>query len=133
MTGCTGVPVAITSPGHSLMGWGYSNQDLSGFSFSVSDERLSCSGNYNLALAFSPNFSFPISCSDGRAGNVEAVRGALAVDKAGQDFPVSGRVVFSDGAVGMFNLGAYAQKMNENSIAYKEFIEEEKIKRSVRR
>lgn len=129
LAGCAGVPVAIISPSHSLTGWGSSNQDLTSFSFLASDDYMSCSGSYDLAHSFAANFNFRIYCDDGRTGKVMAVRVAEPMDPAGQDFPVSGKVVFSDGSVGMFNLGSYAKKMNENSITYKYFLEDQQVKK----
>lgn len=96
---------------------------MSTFSFRVSDASVACRGSYALAPAFAPKFTFPISCSDGRTGQVEAGRGAQALDRAGKDFPVSGKIIFSDGGIGMFNLGAYAQDFNTKSLMYNDFIE----------
>lgn len=124
LAGCTGTPVAITYPDHSLTGVGASSSDQSSFSFLVSDDHVSCRGSYNLAQAFRSNFSFPITCSDGLSGRVEVVRMPLPTDKAGQDYLVSGKVIFSDGKIGMFNLGQYARNLNVNSISYQEFIED---------
>lgn len=124
LAGCTGVPVAVTYLDHSLTGSGASSQDQSSFSFLVSDQRVSCRGSYNLAPAFGSKFKFPISCSDGRRGSVEATRLSQPVDKAGQDFPVTGKIIFTDGEIGMFNLGEYARNLNTNSINYREFIED---------
>jgi hypothetical protein len=96
---------------------------MSTFSFKVSDTTVACHGSYALATAFAPKFTFPISCSDGRVGRVEASRGAQAMDRAGTDFPINGKVIFSDGTIGMFNLGAYARDFNSKSLIYNEFIE----------
>ncbi len=123
LSGCTSVPVAVTYRGHSLNGSGDSNPDMSTFSFKVSDDTVACHGSYALAPAFAPKFTFPISCSDGRTGRVEANRGAQAMDRAGTDFPVNGKIIFSDGAIGMFNLGAYARDLNTKSLIYNDFIE----------
>ena len=124
LASCSSVPVAVTYRGHSLTGSGDSSQDMSTFSFKVSDEDVACNGSYALAPAFAPKFTFPISCSDGRTGRVEANRGAQAMDRAGVDFPVNGKIIFSDGTVGMFNLGAYARNFNTKSLMYNDFIEE---------
>ena len=123
LAGCASVPVAVTYRGHSLTGSGFSSQDMSEFSFTASDDQVSCRGQYALAPAFAPNFTFPISCSDGRTGKVEASRGAQAMDRAGQDFPVSGKITFSDGGIGMFNLGNYARSFNTKSLMYNDFVE----------
>ena len=117
---CSSVPVAVTYRGHSLTGSGDSSQDMSTFSFKVSDDDVACNGRYALAPAFAPKFTFPLSCSDGRTGRVEASRGAQPI---GADYPVSGKITFSDGTVGMFNLGAYAQNFNTKSLMYNDFIE----------
>jgi hypothetical protein len=124
LAGCTSVPVAITYRGHSLNGSGDSTPDMSTFSFKVSDAAVACHGSYALAPAFAAKFTFPISCSDGRTGQVEAGRGAQAMDRAGTDFPVNGKITFSDGSIGMFNLGAYARDFNTKSLMYNDFIEE---------
>jgi uncharacterized protein YceK len=123
LSGCTSVPVAVTYRGHSLNGSGDSSPDMSTFSFKVSDDTVACRGSYALAPAFAQNFTFPISCSDGRTGTVEANRGAQAMDLAGTDFPVNGKINFSDGAIGMFNLGDYARSINTKSLIYNDFIE----------
>ena len=123
LSGCTSVPVAVTYRAHSLNGSGDSSPDMSTFSFKVSDDTVACHGRYALAPAFAPKFTFPISCSDGRTGRVEASRGSQAMDLAGTDFPVNGRIIFSDGTIGMFNLGAYARDLNTKSLIYNDFIE----------
>lgn len=123
LASCTSTPVAITYAGHSLIGAGSSSEDHSTFSFKVTDDAVACSGSYSLSLAFVPKFTFPISCSDGRMGHVHAYRGDKAMDRAGVDFPVQGKIIFSDGAVGMFNLGSYARDLNYKSMIYKDFLE----------
>jgi hypothetical protein len=123
LSGCSSVPVAVTYRGHSLNGSGDSSPDMSTFSFKVSDNTVACHGSYALAPSFAPNFNFPISCSDGRTGRVEAIRGAQAMDLAGTDYSVNGKVIFSDGAIGMFNLGRYAKDFNTKSLMYNDFIE----------
>lgn len=123
LSGCTSVPVAVTYRGHSLNGSGNSSPDMSTFSFKVSDDTVACHGTYALAPAFVPKFTFPISCSDGRTGRVEASRGGQPMDLAGTDFPVNGKIAFSDGGIGMFNLGAYARDINTKSLIYNDFIE----------
>ena len=123
LSGCTSVPVAVTYRGHSLNGSGDPSPDMSTFAFKVSDDTVACRGSYALAPAFAPKFTFPISCSDGRTGRVEAIRGAQAMDLAGTDFPVNGKIIFSDNSIGMFNLGAYAQGINNKSLIYSDFIE----------
>lgn len=123
LSGCTSVPVAITYRGHSLNGSGNSSADMSSFAFKVSDAEVSCQGKYDLEGAFAASFTFPISCTDGRTGNVEASRGLAPMDRAGVDFPVSGKITFSDGSIGMFNLGAYAKDINTKSLIYNDFIE----------
>lgn len=117
---CSSVPVAVTYRGHSLTGSGDSSPDMSTFSFKVSDDVVACNGRYALAPAFASKFTFPLSCSDGRTGRIEASRGAQPI---GADYPVSGKITFSDGTVGMFNLGAYAQNFNTKSLMYNDFIE----------
>lgn len=124
LTACSSVPVAITYGEHSLTGVGVTSPDMSTFSFKVTDDDVACQGSYALAPAFVPRFTFPISCSDGRTARIEARRGSVAMDKAEVDFPLMGKVVFSDGSYGMFNLGLYARKINTNSLIYKEFIED---------
>ena len=130
LSGCTSVPVAVTYREHSLNGSGYSNPDMSTFSFKVSDDMVACQGSYALAPAFVPKFTFPISCSDGRTARVEVQRGALAMDNAGVDFPVMGKVIFSDGSYGMFNLGSYANGINTKSLIYIDFMEDLRDKKS---
>jgi len=120
LASCSSVPVAVTYRGHSLTGSGDSSQDMSTFSFNVSDDAVACNGSYALAPAFAPKFTFPLSCSDGRTGRVEASRGAQPI---GGDYPVSGKITFSDGTVGMFNLGSYARNFNTKSLMYNDFIE----------
>jgi len=124
LSGCTSVPVAITYRGHSLNGSGDSSPDMSTFSFKASDDTVACRGSYALAPAFAAKFTFPITCSDGRTGSVEANRGAQPMDRAGTDFPVNGKIVFSDGSIGMFNLGGYAKDLNTKSLIYNDFIED---------
>ena len=124
LVGCaTGTPVAVTYQGHSLNGEGASSKDLMDFAFSVSDGSVACHGGYDMRNAFAPEFTFPISCSDGRTGRVAARREAKATDKLGVDFPVRGKIIFSDGSIGMFNLGADARSINTNSIIYQQFNE----------
>jgi hypothetical protein len=120
LASCSSVPVAVTYRGHSLTGSGDSSQDMSTFSFKVSDDGVACNGSYALAPAFAEKFTFPLSCSDGRTGRVEASRGAQPI---GADYPVSGKITFSDGTVGMFNLGDYARNFNTKSLMYNDFIE----------
>lgn len=122
-SGCSFVPVAVTYRGHSLNGTGDTSPDMLTFSFKVSDDTVACHGSYALAHAFAPKFTFPISCSDGRTGRVEAIRGAQPMDLAGTDFPVNGKIIFSDNAIGMFNLGAYARDINTKSMIYSDFLE----------
>jgi len=123
LSGCTSVPVAVTYRGHSLNGAGDPSPDMSMFSFKVSDDTVACHGSYALAPAFAPKFTFPISCSDGRTGRVEAIRGAQPMDLSGTDFPVNGKIIFSDNAIGMFNLGANARDINTKSMIYSDFLE----------
>ena len=124
LAGCaTGAPVAVTYRDHSLSGVGRSSADMSNFSFTVSDNAVACSGQYDMRAAFVPAFTFPISCSDGRTGRVEARREPYATDKAQENYPIRGKVIFSDGKVGMFNLGADARYLNEHSLTYQNYIE----------
>ena len=125
LAGCsTGVPVAVTYRDHSLNGSGHSSQDFANFAFTVSDSSVACHGSYDLRGAFAPEFKFPISCSDGRTARVEFNRMEKPIDKAGVEYPVRGRVIFSDGSIGMFNMGADARDLNEKSLVYQSFIEE---------
>ena len=125
LVGCaTDVPVAVTYPNHALNGSGNSSQDFSNFTFTVNDSSVSCRGSYDMRKAFSSEFSFPLSCSDGRTGRVVARRDLQPADNYGVDWPVRGRIQFSDGSVGMFNLGAGASRINTKSVIYQEFIEE---------
>jgi hypothetical protein len=125
LAGCaTGVPGAVTYPNHALNGSGHSSQDMSNFTFTVEDSSVSCRGGYDMRTAFTAEYSFPISCSDGRTGRVVARRDAQPADKYGADWPVRGKIQFSDGSIGMFNLGAGASDINTKSIVYQEFIEE---------
>ena len=124
LAGCSsGAPVAVTYKGHSLNGVGQSSPDMTNFSFTVSDYAVACTGNYDMRAAFAPEFTFPISCSDGRTGRVEAYRESRPIDKLGVDYPVRGKVTFSDGAIGMFNLGADARGLTEASLVYQSFTE----------
>lgn len=125
LAGCsTGVPVAVTFRDHALNGSGQSSQDFSNFTFNVNDSAVSCRGSYDMQKAFQAEFSFPLSCSDGRTGRVVARREARPVDGSGVDYPVRGKITFSDGSIGMFNLGADASNINNKSVVYQQFIEE---------
>lgn len=131
LAGCaTGVPVAVTYPNHALNGSGNSSQDFSNFTFTVNDSSVSCRGSYDMRTAFSVEFSFPLSCSDGRTGRVVARRDLQPADNYGVDWPVRGRIQFSDGSVGMFNLGAGVSNINTKSIVYQEFIEDSHLQKA---
>ena len=124
LAGCaTGVPVAVTYPNHSLNGSGHASQDMSNFTFAVEDSSVTCRGSYDMRAAFRAEYSFPISCSDGRTGLVMARRDAQPEDQFGFDWPVRGKIQFSDGSIGMFNLGAGASNINTKSIVYQQFTE----------
>lgn len=126
LSGCsTAVPTSVTYHDHSLTGEGKPTPDMAEFSFDVSDGQVSCRGRYIMQKAFAPKFTFPISCSDGRTGQVEAERGAIALDKGESQYPVRGKIIFSDGAIGMFNLGADAGNMSTKSLIYQSFIEKQ--------
>ena len=130
LAACTSVPVALTYADHSLSGYGSSSSDMSTFTFEVTDNQVACQGSYSLAPSFAPRFTFPISCSDGSKARVEARRDIPAMDKPGVDYPVLGKVVFSDGSYGMFNLGSYARGINTNSLIYIDFMEDLRQKKS---
>ena len=126
LPGCsTAVPTAVTYRGHSLTGEGAPTADMAEFSFNVADSQVSCRGGYVMRKAFAPKFTFPISCSDGRTGQVQAERGETALDEENSQYPVRGKIIFSDGAVGMFNLGADARYMSTKSLVYQSFVEQQ--------
>jgi len=128
LAGCaTGVPVSVTYSNHALNGSGYASQDMSNFTFAAEDSSVSCRGSYDMRAAFRAEYSFPISCSDGRTGRVIARRDAQPADQHGVDWPVRGKIQFSDGSIGMFNLGAGASSINTKSIVYQDFIEENSL------
>jgi hypothetical protein len=125
LTACSvGVPTAVTYRGHSLTGEGRSSVDMQEFSFTTLDSQVTCYGGYDLPAAFTNKFTFPIHCSDGRSGKVEVERIEKPSDRLGQEFPVRGKIIFSDGAIGLFNLGSEARNMSTQSIIYQNFVEE---------
>lgn len=140
LAGCaTAIPVAVTYQGHSLSGAGQPTPDLSSFEFSVEDDRVACRGAYLLAASFTREFTFPISCSDGRTGRVEAAR-TITIDRKVQEGTmrfitmntdiVSGKVIFSDGSVGLFNLGPGSRHINTKSLSYQDFVEDQAAAKS---
>jgi len=68
------VPVVVISP-HGDVLRGSSTAALSGGSFSATDGKLTCSGNYD-ALDMSVTISMQVLCSDGRKGFVVVTREA---------------------------------------------------------
>jgi hypothetical protein len=97
-------PVAVVSkgiPGGIMRGT--TTASLGGGSFSVSNETLTCGGDYN-ALDTSLTISIPVLCSDGRKGIVTATR-----DYSGMSG--GGHFTLNDGTTGDFMFGAAAARL----------------------
>ncbi len=122
LAGCaTSPPIAIVLDDAILRGEGVSAEQR--FRFSVKDEKnptLSCDGTFPNNI-FSVKFSFPLSCSDGRQGEVFATR------LPGE---ILGRVRLADGGGGVFLLSADARRVNSKSLLLSRIAVEEGRKTS---
>ncbi|WP_225769397.1 hypothetical protein [Inquilinus sp. Marseille-Q2685] len=94
------VPVAVVPKTGPVMR-GTATGSLGGGSFTVTDGKLTCSGEYD-ALDSSPTLQMPTSCSDGRKGLVTATRDSNMTDGRGV-------VRLQDGFEAQFVFGKYAQ------------------------
>jgi hypothetical protein len=94
------VPVVVIAPtGQTLRGTAHA--DLSGCSFSATDGKLTCSGNYN-GLDTSTTITMQVLCSDGRKGFVIATREASGTSG-------HGTVRLNDGSTAEFVFGHAAE------------------------
>lgn len=94
------VPVVVIAPnGQTLRGTAHA--DLSGGSFSATDGKLTCSGNYN-GLDMSVTITMQVLCSDGRKGFVIATREASGTSGHGM-------VKLNDGSSAEFVFGHAAE------------------------
>jgi hypothetical protein len=94
------VPVAVVPKSGPVMR-GTATGSLGGGSFTVTDGKLTCSGEYD-ALDSSPTIQMPTTCSDGRKGLVTATRDSNMTDGRGV-------VRLQDGFEAQFMFGKYAQ------------------------
>ena len=94
------VPVAVVPQSGPVMR-GTATGSLGGGSFTVTDGKLTCSGEYD-ALDRSPTLQMPTSCSDGRKGLVTATRDSNMTDGRGV-------VRLQDGFEAQFMFGKYAK------------------------
>jgi len=93
-------PVVVIGPnGQTLRGTTTGRMNGDG-SFSVTDERLTCSGNYN-SLSTEPTINAKVLCSDGRKGIVISTRESSGL--AGH-----GTVKLNDGSQWTFIFGSAA-------------------------
>lgn len=125
LTACTGTPVAIVFDGHALRGDGVVSKDHKEFSFTVSDDAIACSGQYEMALE--TRVSAPIQCSNGRKGHIEALRfserraiGFMPPRVYEEDY-VLGKITFVGGGHGVFILGNEAKGITTDSLIVTEF------------
>jgi hypothetical protein len=66
------VPVAVVNKHGGVMK-GSATASMSGGTFQVADDKVSCSGTYD-AMSMAATISMPVTCSDGRSGTVTATR-----------------------------------------------------------
>jgi hypothetical protein len=92
-------PVVVIGPGGQTLR-GSTTASLSGGSFSATDGKLTCGGTYD-ALTNAQTITFPVYCSDRRAGVAIATRDSL---ESG-----SGLVCLSDGTEPTFLFGQAAE------------------------
>lgn len=102
MGGCSiTVPVAVVGKGFDggLLK-GTATAALSGGSFTATNGKLTCGGDYN-ALDTSPTITIPVLCNDGRKGIIMATRSNSGTSGGGT-------YTLNDGSTGSFIFGEAA-------------------------